>query len=135
MKIVTSLQDNDSNGSDNGDREQCLHYIKAACTLFTCGTGFHPFSLDLISKGAISLLLQGLDTDQMPTSDSEIISTIDTLTILYNCVKCPDSIVRSTYRTANAVAILMKHLESKEMMVIMTSLSILACIINSDVNR
>ena len=102
VKIVTFLQ-GDSNGSDNEDREQCLRYIKGACTKFTSGTESNPFILHLISKGAISLLLQGLDTDKMQTSDSEITSTIKTLNILRNCVDCPDSIVRSTYRTANAV--------------------------------
>ena len=133
VKIVTSLQDHDSDGSnDDGHKEQCLAHIKGACTQFTCGPGFNPFRLELVHHGAIALLLGSMNTSSERQTDSEVISTIDTLSILNNCVNCPDSIVRTTYRKANAVPILMKYLKSHEMMVTMTSLSILACIVNDE---
>ena len=134
VKIVTSLQDHDSNGSDEeGHKDQCLEYIKGACTNFTTYTSFNPFRLELVHHGAIALLFGSMNISSERQTDSEVISTIDTLNILYNCVKCPNSIVRTTYRKANAVPILMEYLKSHEiMMVTMTSLSILARIVNDE---
>ena len=133
VKIVTSLQDNESNASDDdGHKEQCLAHIKGACTQFTCGPGFYPFTLELVHHGAIALLLGSMNTSSERQTDSKVISTIDTLCILENCVKCPDSIVRTTYRKVNAVPVLMKYLKSHEMMMTMKSLSILACIVNDE---
>ena len=133
VKIVTSLQDHDSNGSnDAGHKEQCLAHIKSVCTQFTCGPVFNAFKLELVHHGAIALLLGGMNTSSERQTDSEVISTIQTLNILCNCVTCPDSIVRTTYRKANAVPIVMKCLKSHEMMVTMTSLSILARVVNDE---
>ena len=133
VKIVTSLQDDDNNGSDDERHKgQCLDHIKVACIHLTCGPGFNPFRLELVHHGAIALLLGSMNTSSERQTDSEVISTIETLLILDNCVNCPDSIVRTTYRKANAVPILMKYLKSHEMMVTMTSLSILAYIVNDE---
>ena len=133
VKIVTSLQDDESNASDDdGHKEQCLDHIKVACIHLTCGPGFNPFKLELVHHGAIALLLGSMNTSSERQTDSEVTSTINTLLILGNCVDCPDSIVRTTYRKANAVPILMKYLKSHEMMVTMKSLSILARVVNDE---
>ena len=133
VKIVTSLQDDESNASDDDEhKEQCLDHIKVACINLTCYTGFNPFRLELVHHGAIALLLGSMNTSSERQTDSEVISTIDTLNILDNCVNYPDSIVRTTYRKANAVPILMKYLKSHEMMVTMKSLSILARVVNDE---
>ena len=133
VKIVKSLHDDDdSEYDDGGQKEQCLGDIKGACTSFTCGPNFHEVRLALTRHGAVALLLEGLNASNQIETDCELTSTIDTLYILYNCVTNPDSIVRTIYRKANAVPILMKYLKSHEMMVTMASLSILARIVNDE---
>ena len=134
VKIVSSLHDDGRNGyGDDGNKEQCLGDIKSACINLTNGLDFSACQLELIQHGAVDLLLKGLNASNDIETGSKLISTIDILNILENCIDCPDSIiVRATFRKANAVPILMRYLKSHEMLVIMTSLSILAHIVNDD---